>query len=107
MKKSMILLFIFFAFITYENNPVNPKPYDKATILERYWSLVYRTGGIAGVTIWQPKDSRDILYFNSTSFSHYINDKLTDSSEYWINKQKSIYSSELIDFINLLFKLGK
>ena len=65
------------------------------------WIMVVESGGIAGdINDINTKTDRIILEINEKeSVSYFYNDSLVSSSKFHIEKRKSIYSAELMDFI--------
>ena len=74
---------------------------EASTSLAGEWRWVSSTGGIAGTTITPTSTGyeRKLILTSDLKYSRFKNSSLEKSGTYEITKEKSIYKTELVDFI--------
>ena len=93
-------LFIITGFITFVScNTVKEEGYNSK--LYGKWMLVNVSGGIAGeINVINTKAEKNIFVISEeNNISYFYNDSLIRKTNFRIEKRKSIYSAEEIDFI--------
>ena len=100
MKKLSFLL-VFAALFTFSCTKEEVVATEASSSLAGEWRWVSSTGGIAGKTYTPTSEGyeRKLVLTSDFKFSRYKDAVLEKSGTYEITKAKSIYKTELIDFI--------
>lgn len=100
MKKLSFFL-ITITFFTFSCTKEEIVAQNSTSTLTGEWRWVSSTGGIAGTTI-TPETAgyeRKLVLTNDMTYSRYKDNVLQNSGKFEITKEKSIYKTELVDFI--------
>jgi hypothetical protein len=100
MKKLRFLL-VFTTLFTFSCTKDKVVANESSTSLAGEWRWISSTGGIAGTTITPTSAGyeRKLVLTSDFKFSRYKDALLEKSGTYEITKAKSIYKTELVDFI--------
>lgn len=97
-KLSFLLIIATFAAFSCTKEDVS----TKSSTLTGEWRWVSSTGGIAGITI-TPETAgyeQKLVLTDDMKYSRYKDNVLQKSGKFEITQEKSIYKTELVDFIN-------
>ncbi|GAB2607976.1 hypothetical protein GCM10027035_00240 [Emticicia sediminis] len=100
MKKLSFLL-VFAALFTFSCTKEEVVATEESSSLAGEWRWVSSTGGIAGTTTTPASTGyeRKLILTSDLKYSRFKNSSLEKSGTYEITKAKSIYKTELVDFI--------